>query len=154
VPGTGVKHRHNKPDSGIKMDIYILPDDVSFYNIETIEDEVNAVDTGVYASMTDKGHHPTTVPTTNSTTVVPGLGTKANDTDTAYSGYPAGLPPFAPGSRIWDIPTKFCAAGGAWKEFKTVRQQHTLAADGTTLTTTKAGGSSPPVQVSDPTSTY
>jgi len=154
TPGTNVKHTVNKPSTGMKMDIYLLPDDVCFYNVETIEEEATANDTGVYALIDDKAHHPDTTPSTNSMTVVAGLGTKCNGQDKAYSGYPLGTPPFAPGSRIWVIPTNFRVGGGAWKLIKPVTQQHTLASDGTTLTMSKAGGPSPAIQVSDSTSSY
>jgi len=153
-PGTGIKHTVNKPDSGMKSTSYYLPDDVCFYNIETLEDEVNAVDTGVYALMTDKGHHPSTTPSTCSMTVVAGLGTKENATDTVYSGYPAASPPYAPGSRTFNIPTKFCVAGGAWKQIELVVQQHVLANDGASLTSSKAGASTPTIKVADPTSNF
>ena len=152
--GTKVKHTKNKPDSGMKMDIYMLPDNVCFYNVESIELDANANDNGTYTGISDKSHHPSTDPTTNSMTVVAGLGTKAGAVDQAYSGYPAGRPPFTPGTRTWSIPTNFRVGSGAWKLITNVTQQHTLAGDGTSLTTTKAGGSSPTVQVSDSTSGY
>jgi hypothetical protein len=154
TPGTHVKHKRNKPNSGMKMDIYFLPDDVCFYNVETIEEEAQATDTGTYAKIDDKAHNPDSTPSTNSMTVEAGLGTKCNDRDKAYSGFPKGSPPFAPGSRTWSIPTNYRVGSGDWKLIKNVTQQHTLAADGTTLTTSKSGGTSPPIQVRDPTSDY
>lgn len=152
-PGTGVKHTNNRPDSGMQTEIYIFPDNVCFYNMEFLEDEINAVDTGVYALMTDKGHHPNTNFLGCSMTVVSGLGTKANAFDTCYSGYPAAAPPYAPGSRVFNIPWKFRVGSGTAKKFAAARQQHTLAADGTTLSTSKAGASAA-CRVNDPTSGF
>lgn len=154
-------HRVNTPSVGMRLNIYLLPDDVSFFNVETIEEECGADDTGIYQYMTDKGHYPTTIPIPYSMEVVSGLGTKASWpwVDRIYSGFPGGMPPpygdSDPGSRIWDIPSGFRVVGTQeWVFVKQVRQQHTLAADKVTLTCTKAGGDSPAISVYDPTSGF
>lgn len=152
-PPTNVIHTHNEPDSGMYMEIFLVPDDVCFYNVEIIEEECNATDTGVYALMTDKGHHPSTIPTQGTMTVASGLGTLLAGIDKIYSGYPGTPPPFAPGSRTWKIPFNFRVIGTtAWTFVQNTTQLHTLAADGQTLQCSKAGGSSPQFKVSDPTS--
>ncbi len=154
APGTGIKHTHNKPDIGMMMRVYLAPDCVNFQHVETIEEEVDAVDTGCYAQIRTRTHSPSTSPDTCTSHVEPGLGTRVYARDEIYSGRPSGSPPFAPGSRIWNIPVKFRVRGGAWRQFTTLTQVHTLAADGTTLTCSKGGGTSPAIQVSDPTSDY
>jgi hypothetical protein len=77
-----------------------------------------------------------------SNTVVAGLGTQdLPPPDCAYSGHCGGSPPFTPGSITLTIPYEYRVGGGAFHRITTVSQVHTLAADGSTLTTTKAGAS-------------
>jgi hypothetical protein len=154
VPGTGVRHTHNKPNIGMMMNVYLPPDTVNFYNVETIEEEVDAIDTGCYAAISTRTHSPSTTPDTCTQNVVSGLGTRVNARDEAYSGYPAGSPPFTPGCRLWNIPVKFRVGSGAWRHFTVVAQIHVLGSDGTTLTCSKGGGTAGPIQVSDETSSY
>jgi len=151
-PGSGIRHTLNRPDSGLQTDIYLTPDDVSFENVQYHEVDVPAVANGVYAPFNGVGHdpHPATI-TVNG--VVTGLGSKANGIDSIYSGDPGTAPPFAPGSITFDIPYEFQVGAGAFKRFTTVRQQSTLAADGVTLTSSKAGASIT-IKVTDPTSTF
>ena len=153
-------HVVNSPGIGMYMDIYLPPDDVCFCNVETIEEECGANDSGIYQYIEDKGHHPSTVPTPYSMEVYSGLGTWSLWWDTVYSGIPIPqrYPPYSdsdPGSRIWDIPTGFRVVGTLeWVFLKQVRQQHTLAADKVTLTCSKGGDESPPISVYDPTSGF
>jgi hypothetical protein len=154
-PGTGIEHTKNRPDIGIATDLYLFPDDVCFYNVEYKEKDVIAVTSGVYDQRPLKGmgHHPSRNFWTFSMTVVSGLGTKVNSPgDQAYSGDPMTPAPFAPGSISFDIPYVFRVAGGAEKQFATVRQIHTLANDGT-LTVSKAGATAT-LQVSSDSSSF
>lgn len=155
-PGTNLKHDVDRPSIGIKTDLYVLPDDVCFYNIEYRELEATAVTSGVYdhAPLKGAGHlpNPNFLPFTK--TVEAGLGTKVNsDGDQAFSGDPGTDAPFAPGSVSLDIPYVFRVAGGPEKKFDTVQQIHTLAADGKTLTVSKAGAKGT-LQVSAATSEF
>jgi GT2 family glycosyltransferase len=151
-PGSGIQHTVNRPDSGLRTDIFFTPADVSFQNIQWRELDVPAIATGVYAPFNGVGHHPNPNPLTVDG-VVPGLGSKANGIDTVYSGDPGTPPPFAPGSITFNIPYVFNVGAGAFRQFTTVVQQSTLAADGITLTSSKAGASIA-IRVSDPTSTF
>lgn len=93
-----VLHDHNYPSAGYVANIYLMPDDVNFYNVETKElgtsnagnGEVSlggtTCDGPYYASsnMSCSGHPAATswIPFTN--TVVPGKGTKTMATDRIY----------------------------------------------------------------------
>src|SRR5713101_5209824 len=113
-PGTNLKHKLNRPSIGIKTDLYVLPDDVCFYNIEYRELDVTAVTSGVYDGppLKGSGHHPNPGFLTFSMTVEPGYGTKVNSGgDQAFSGDTGTPPPFAPGSISFDIPYVFRVAG-------------------------------------------
>lgn len=151
-PGSGIRHQQNRPDSGLQTDIYFTPDNVSFQNVLYHELDVPAVATGVYAPFNGVGHSPNPAPLSVNG-VVPGLGSKVNGIDNIYSGDPGTPAPFAPGSITFDIPYEFKVGTGAFKRFATVRQQSTLAADGVTLTSSKAGASIA-IKVGDPTSTF
>ena len=71
--------------------------------------------------------------------------------DTVYSGDPGTPPPFAPGAITFQIPYQYqLQSGGPLFNFATVTQQSSLALDGHTLSSSKAGASIS-VQVSDPT---
>lgn len=151
-PGTGVRHRQNRPDSGMRTDIYLLPDTVCFYNIEYSEVDCPAVCTGVYTPFNGVGHDASPAVLSLGMIVVPGLGTQANATDGIYSGDPGTAAPFAPGNITFDIPYRFRVGRGRWKQFATVRQQSSLAANRSTLMSVKAGASVT-CRVSDPTTT-
>jgi hypothetical protein len=72
-------------------------------------------------------------------TVVAGLGTQSLLGDCAYSGHCGTAPPFAAGSLTVNIPYEYKVGTGAFHAITTVAQVHSLAADGSTLTTSKAG---------------
>ena len=74
--------------------------------------------------------------------VVAGFGTQdLPPPDCAYSGHCGGTPPFAPGSVSLSIPYEYKVGTGAFHAITNVPQVHTLAADASTLTTSKAGAS-------------
>jgi hypothetical protein len=145
--GTAVKHTQNLPDSGADLDIFILPDDVSFSEITFRELDVAGVPTaGYFHCNTFSGGHcppaglgPCAGEIGMLTTVVSGKGTQASGHDCAYSGDCGGTPPFTPGSISLAIPYEYKVGSGAFRRFATVNQVHALAADASTCTTSKAG---------------
>jgi hypothetical protein len=141
VPGSGIRHTINRPDSGIKTLTYLTPDTVNFYNTEFRELDVPASCTGVYTPFNGVGHGP--YPFVGMTNiVVSGLGTQSNPAtpDNIYSGDPPLFPPFVPGHIIFDIPYEYRVGGGAFMSFRTVRQISELHSDpAQTLTSDKAG---------------
>jgi hypothetical protein len=150
-PGTGVKHVVNRPNCGIQTRVFLGPDTVNFNRVRYRELDVAGVATaGVYSCNPASGGHcgaggggaacPDKALTT---TVVAAMGTQSLRGDCAYSGScptPA-APPYLPGSLSLTIPYEYKVGAGAFHSFTNVAQVHTLAADASTLTTTKAGAS-------------
>ena len=166
-PDGGIKHTQARPDVGIQTVPYLMPDTVSFYNVEWLEDEVFSTNTGVYAlypnNPTWRGHHPNASVLGCSDTVVTGKGTKTNAVDNLYSGDHGDAAPFAAGSASWPIPWKYqvsaAAMGGTASPLKQIAiatQVVTLAAAASgdqALTITKAGAAGA-TTVNSATSTY
>jgi hypothetical protein len=146
-----VHHTKDRPDSGMKTNIFITPADVSFANIQVREQDVKAVATGVYAPFNGVGHNPNPNPVPVNG-VVAGLGSKVTANDNVYSGDPGTPAPFAPGAITFKIPWEFKVGSGALKVFATETQTSSLAADQVTLSSAKAGAFVT-CKVSDPTST-
>ncbi|HSN40657.1 MAG TPA: DUF4157 domain-containing protein [Burkholderiales bacterium] len=146
-PGTGVKHTLNQPDSGIQTRVFLGPDTVNFNRVRYRELNVAGVPTvpGVYSCNTfSTGHCAGAVAgacpdkaLTN--TVVAGKGTQSVLGDCAYSGHCGTAPPFVPGSITVNIPYEYKVGAGAFHAITNVPQVHTLAADASTLTSSKAG---------------
>ena len=151
--GTGIKHTQNRPDSGIQTRLYLLPDNVNFFNVQIREVDVPGVGTGVYSPFNGVSHspHPATIPLNN--IVVPSKGTQVNGKDTVYSGDPMTPAPFAPGAIAFAIPYEYKVGSGSFHRFATVTQTSTLASDGSTLTSSKAGATGG-TTVAAPTSTF
>jgi hypothetical protein len=139
--GPNVKHTQNRPDSGIRTKIFLLPDTVNFYNIQYHEVDVAAVCTGVYSPFNGVSHDPHPATLTLSTNVVPGKGTEANAVDQIYSGDPGTPPPFAPGDITFQIPYEYKVGAGPFRQFSIVTQTSTLVRFILTdlLTSSKAG---------------
>ena len=72
-------------------------------------------------------------------TVVAGMGTQSVLGDCAYSGHCGGAAPFAAGSLSFSIPYEYSVPPDPFHAITTVAQVHTLAADASTLTSSKAG---------------
>ncbi|TCJ12327.1 hypothetical protein EZJ19_12380 [Parasulfuritortus cantonensis] len=160
-PGTVVKHTQNSADSGIQTRPYLLPDVVNFHNVQYREMDVagTASSPGPYSCNPASGGHcraggggaPCNA-LSMTDTVVAGLGTRAILGDCAYSGHCGTAPPFTAATLLLAIPHEYRVGSGPFHPFYTVIQLHTVAADGTTLTTFKAGATGT-IQVADPTGT-
>ena len=146
-PGTAVKHHLNRPDSGIQTRVFLGPDTVNFNKVIYHEMDVAGVPTnpGVYSCNTfSTGHcgagagNPCPDKLMNDT-VIAGKGTQSVLGDCAYSGFCAGTAPFTPGSISLSIPYEYKIGTGAFHPITNVPQTHALAADGSTLTSDKAG---------------
>lgn len=145
-PGTGVKHTLNQPDSGIQTRVFLGPDDVNFNKLRYRELDVAGTGTGVYSCNPASGGHcgaggggnpcPDKAMTS---TVVAGMGTQSVLGDCAYSGHCGTAPPFGAGSVSLSIPYEYRVGAGAFHAIINVAQVHTLGADGSTLTSDKAG---------------
>ena len=149
-PGTGIKHKVNRPDVGIGTLPFLLPDTVNFLHVVYRELDATGVptDPGVYSCNTFKNGHCNLGGAGAScgdllltSTVVAGKGTQAIVGDCVYSGRCPGTrtPPFAPGSITVRVPYEYKVGAGAFHWFAPVPQVFTLAADASTLTAEKAG---------------
>jgi outer membrane protein OmpA-like peptidoglycan-associated protein len=143
--GTGVKHTQNRPDSGIEVQPFLLPDNVNFHNLQYRELNVAAVATGVYACFAaNTGHCAQPAggacpPLTMRDVVVAGKGTQATLADCVYSGDCLTAAPFAASRIIFDMGYEYRVGGGPFRRFTTVHQESNVAADGVTLTSIKVG---------------
>ncbi|WP_084226787.1 DUF4157 domain-containing protein [Nitrosospira sp. NpAV] len=146
-PGTGVKHTLNQADSGIQTRVFLGPDTVNFSRVRYRELNVAGVPTtpGVYSCNTFSTGHCSgatagACPDKALTdTVVAGKGTQSVLGDCAYSGHCGTAPPFVPGSITVNIPYEYKVGTGAFRAIRNVAQIHTLDADASTLTSSKAG---------------
>lgn len=147
--GSVVNHRVGRPDSGILLDVFLLPDTVNFHNARYREIDVAGTATpGVYSCNPASGGHCGAGGGGNpcpdkalTATVSAGKGTKSLLGDCAISGDCCTAAPFAAGSLTLAIPYEYKVGTGAFHRFVTVMQVHSLAADGSTLTTSKGGAS-------------
>lgn len=155
VPGTGIWHTHNIPSVGMKLNIYIKPDTVSFENIEISEDDCAAVVTGYFSGtaldgIRHAGHgagHWAGVGA-----CVAGKGSMVRGQDTVQSGHCDFGKPFSNGTFSWPIPWRFRVGGGASKVFGTANHIMTINAHGD-MTISKAGANAS-VAYGNPSSSY
>lgn len=150
VIGSAVKHNKDFPDSGLLLDVFLLPDNVNFRNVRYRELDVTGITFppgGAYSCNPASGGHCTPAglaPCGDKEVldlVVAGKGSKSRLGDCAYSGHCGGAPPFAPGMLFLMIPYEYRVGPGPFRLFSVVLQMHTLAADATTLTTNKSNAS-------------
>lgn len=155
VPGTGIFHDHGIPSVGIRTNIYLAPDTVSFENISVSEDDCVGVVTGYLVGTPLDGVHHAGHGAGHWVSVRPpvaGKGSQVNGRDTAASGHCNFGTPYAWGTFDWPIPWLFRVGGGASKQFTTVHQRFTINAAGD-MTVSKAGASGS-AALNDPSSTY
>jgi hypothetical protein len=137
---TAVEHSQGFPDIGMRTEIYLGPDNVSFYNTQFHELEVGAAASGVYSCLNGSGHHPNPNPLPATTTVTGGLGTKMAAQDHCYSGH-CGKPGFFTnsGSEQFDIPWEYqVGSSGKFYPIATATQLSTCLPSGA-LSISKAG---------------
>jgi outer membrane protein OmpA-like peptidoglycan-associated protein len=128
----GTRHMANgRPNAGFHADIYLLPADVSFVNVEFLELDAGAAANGHWAPFNGVSHHPGTAWGTMTATVVASKGTKSNFMDNCLSGDTGTGEPFA-GSLTFSIPWQYRVGSGSGTRFATVVQSVVTSADGTT----------------------
>ena len=146
LAGTGIKHTKDHADSGIATLPFLLPDTVNFNRVTYREINVGATVTnpGAYSCHSGAGHcaQPAGGPCPDlfmTDTVLGGKGTQAIRGDCVYSGDCLQTAPFTPGNITFATPYEYKVDRGAYRQFVVVNQVSALAADGTTLTSDKAG---------------
>jgi hypothetical protein len=146
-PGTGVFHTKDRPDSGIRTRVFLGPDTVNFNKARYRELDVAGTGTGHFSCNPAAGGHcgvggggpcPDKALTDS---VVAGKGTQSLLGDCALSGDCCTAAPFAAGSVSVTIPYEYKVGAGAFRKFFDVPQAHSVAADGSTLASSKAGAS-------------
>jgi hypothetical protein len=146
----GVYHTANRPDVGIKTNVYLQPDDVSFQFIqeqEGYDSTYNTPANSVWRCFT--AHNPAPGWIQVGADVV-GYGSYVG-TDTAYSGDCEYPPPFPASQEIDNIPSYYQAGGIKEGPFANVLQEASLdgagnlneqkgnASGGTTVTSGSSG---------------
>ncbi len=155
VPGTNVWHTNNIPSVGIRTNIYITPDTVSFVNITISEDDCGGIVTGYFVGSSLDGIRHAGHGAGNWVGLsnhVAGKGTQIRGQDTAQSGHCNFGTPYAAGTFDWPIPWLFRVGSGASKLFATVHQGFTINASGD-MTVSKAGANGSAL-LADPSSNY
>jgi hypothetical protein len=154
VSGSGIRHTQGIPSVGIKLEIYIRPDTVSFENIEISEDDAIGVVTGYFIGTPSDGMHHAGHGAGAWASVgahVSGRGSKVGGTDNVYTGHCNFGTPYRSGTFHWAIPWLFRVAGGASKQFTHVHHRETINRRGA-MTITK-GGARGRARLNAPTST-
>ena len=148
VPGTGVWHRNGFASAGFLGRPFIMPNDVSFINVEIREQVCTGTGTGFYSPLNGIQH-------SLGTWLSVGVGTDTkpnvlNGTDIIKSG--SFSPPFSVGAFIWPIPWEFRVSSGSAKVFTTVSHQQEADAQG--KVTISKGGVSKTTNANDPDSDF
>lgn len=154
-PGTGIWHISGIPSVGIRTNIYITPDTVSFENIEICESDCAAVVTGYFVGTLLDGIHHAGHGAGNWVRVgqvTTGKGSKVLAQDTVQSGACNFGLPYAVGTFDWPIPWIFRVGSGTAKQFTVVDQRFTIDAGGA-MTASKAGAQGN-ASLNDPKSNY
>jgi hypothetical protein len=135
------EHTRGRPDIGMWADIFIAPDTVSFEFLDVSEQESTWTGSGVFAAAQGQGHKlpgGESGPFPVMDQVEPGLGSKVSHPDHAACS-PTVSPPFVPGRMSIVIPWQYQFGANPPVVFDQVEEVCTLAADGQTLTLSKAG---------------
>jgi hypothetical protein len=161
-PSTNLKHTNGRPDCGWKGIMYVHPDDVNFYRVETREKDSQAVATGSYATFNGVKHG--NYPPPDNASVWFAItrhsetdGSTDDAPDDIYSGDPGtgatgAAPPFKIGKMHFPITIQWRVAGsGTIHDFPVIRQEHEIFDNG--RCESRKGGLTEHAMHSDPTST-
>lgn len=162
-PSTNLKHTNGRPDCGWKGIMYVHPNDVNFYNIETREKDSQAVATGSYSTFNGVWHGNYPLPDRVSGWFpITRHGVTDGSTDDApdeiYSGDPGvgatrAAPPFTVGSMYFPITIQWRVVGSTIiHDFSVVRQEHEILATG--RCESRKGAHPEHTMYNDATSTY
>ena len=160
--GTNLKHTNGRPDCGWKGIMYVHPNDVNFYNIETREKDSKCVATGSHSGFNNLWHGNYGGPdkasawfpiTSHSTTD----GSTDNVPDTIHTGDPGATatraaPPFTVGSHHYPITMQWKVGAGSVKDFPVKNHEAEIFANG--RCEMRKGGNTEHTMYNDPTSTY
>ncbi len=153
--GTGVWHTNGKSSVGIKANIYITPDTVTFENIQVSEDNCISAVTGYFVGtpldgIQHSGHGAGQWVSVGA--YVAGQGSQLLGQDTVQSGHCSFGAPYSVGTFDWPIPWLFRVGSGAGQRFTIVHQRFTINPAGD-MTASKASATGS-AKLDDPTSNY
>jgi hypothetical protein len=158
--GTNLRHTNGRPDCGWLGTMFLHPNDVNFYRVETREQNSRATCTGSYMPFNNIHHQPATQ-TESAFFGMAGHtdadGSQVALNDNIYSGDPGAAatnaaPPFKVGTMFFPIVWQWRVLGSAnIHDFATVRQEHEIFSDGKCVS--KKGGNPESSMHTDPTST-
>ena len=163
APGTNLNHTKGRPDCGWKGIMYVHPDDVNFYRVETREKDSKAVGTGAYLGFNGDYHGNYPLPdqasswfllTRHSSTD----GSTDDTPDEIYSGDPGSAAtgtktPFKTGKMHFPITIQWRVVGGATiHDFPVIRQEHEIFDTG--KCESRKGSHTEKTEYNEATSTY
>lgn len=163
-PGSGLRHTQGRPNCGWQGSMYVHPNDVNFYRVETREVDSLSIATGSYNPSHHGQYHGSYPPPDRVSEWFPitrhseSAGSTDGSVDDIYSGFPGtraagSAPPFNVGSYYWPITMQWRVVGStAVHNFPGVRQKHEIYADG--RCESRKGGHTEHCMYNDPTSTY
>jgi hypothetical protein len=159
---TNLKHTNGRPDCGWSGIMYVHPNDVNFYRVETREKDSQAVCTGSYTPFAGVWHGNYGPPDQASswfllTAHTETDGSTDNAPDNIYSGDPGAgatnaAPPFKVGTMYFPITIQWHVVGNATiHDFPIIRQEHEIFSDG--KCESRKGGLTEKSMHTDPTTT-
>ncbi len=163
-PGSSIKHTNGKPDCGFLGIMYVHPNDVNFYRVETREKDSLSVATGCYNPSHHGKYHGKYGPPDQAsgwfllTRHTEPDGSTDDVPDEIYSGYAndaamGTAPPFKVGTMYFPITIQWHVVGNAnIHDFPVIRQEHEVFSDG--KCETRKGGLTESAMYSDPTKAW
>lgn len=150
-PLSGIRHNYNFWSCGFIGDLFVLPDNVSFFGVAFIEFEVGASASGWLSFLQNVGHSPGP----QSYILNGAVHGRVNGDDAIFSGSysSANHGAYATGNATWAIPWKYGVAGGTWQSLVTANQTVTSTSTGR-CTITKRGSNTYAAELLDPTSSW
>jgi hypothetical protein len=161
--GTNLRHTGGRPDCGWKGIMYVHPNDVNFYRIETREKDSKYVGEGSYSSYNGDYHGNYPLPDQASDWFAIARHTETDGStddipDTIYTGLPSTaktgtVPPFKKGKGYFPITIQWRVVGKATiHDFSVVRQEDEIFEDG--KCESRKGSHTESTMYNDPTSNY
>jgi len=150
-PLSGIRHFQNYWSCGFLGNVYVLPNDVSFYNLFFREDDVGATASGWLSFLNGQSHDPG-----SPQGILNGIGGGlVNGDDQVFSGKysDSNHGPYATGQVAWAIPWTYSVDFITWHSIRVVDQIASSTSTGR-CTISKTGSGSFSSELSDPDSEW
>ncbi len=151
---TGVFHQWGQPSAGMKLWLYVLPDDVNFENVYIQEGCSDVVANGYFLYQNNNPTYAHTPGAWNKVSYQPIAGKGSVFSNDTAQGGSDNHTPYITGNFTWTIPYsyKVGASGTERGPFTSVNQTKSITSTGA-MTVTK-GAASVTTQLNDPTTSY